>query len=433
MVPKNVALRRAAIAGLSLAAVAVLGYRSRFPSLGAAVSATASELAALGAVPESGASSPSPAATHASRSWNLTAEKAVVYGALVDEELAAVFDAWAADFARMRRPTKRGRYAHFKKNLAEVDRLNGAHPYALFGLTRFADRSDAERSTRRSRRAALADMVAALPGSVAAGRQLASDDHDTGFDGGTDDGTATRSGMARGKVGWMSEDCVACGKPDADHQFSRAQVWEFRNYSSTYQPTKFDWRALGAVTDVKDTGDCASTWAFAAAGDIEGTQFLSTDDALASLSAQQLVACDTLDDGCLGGDAFKAFQYPPHSTPTCDKAALNAALKGGAVARVGAWQMVAMGAGDGTCSLALLRNGPAAVAMNSEGMDFYVHGVMGCPSDKGDCEAGSIDEHKHCDPDTLDVHALLVGYGEQHSTPGRQERLGRGARTATIA
>ncbi|KAH8097167.1 C1 peptidase-like protein [Aureococcus anophagefferens] len=46
-------------------------------------------------------------------------------------------------------------------------------------------------------------------------------------------------------------------------------------------------------------------------------------------------------------------------------------------------------------------------------MDFYVHGVMGCPSDKGDCEAGSIDEHKHCDPDTLDVHALLVGYGEQ--------------------
>ncbi|KAH8091328.1 C1 peptidase-like protein [Aureococcus anophagefferens] len=395
MVPKNVALRRAAIAGLSLAAVAVLGYRSRFPSLGAAVSATASELAALGAVPESGASSPSPAATHASRSWNLTAEKAVVYGALVDEELAAVFDAWAADFSRAYATAdeRAERYAHFKKNLAEVDRLNGAHPYALFGLTRFADRSDAERSTRRSRRAALADMVAALPGSVAAGRQLASDDHDTGFDGGTDDGTATRSGMARGKV------------------------WEFRNYSSTYQPTKFDWRALGAVTDVKDTGDCASTWAFAAAGDIEGTQFLSTDDALASLSAQQLVACDTLDDGCLGGDAFKAFQYvesfgglafdadyayanvdvaaqPPHSTPTCDKAALNAALKGGAVARVGAWQMVAMGAGDeDLLKLALLRNGPVAVAMNSEGMDFYVHGVMGCPSDKGDCEAGSIDEH----------------------------------------
>ena len=97
-----------------------------------------------------------------------------------------------------------------------------------------------------------------------------------------------------------------------------------------------------------------------------------------------------------------------------DKAALNAALKGGAVARVGAWQMVAMGAGDeDLLKLALLRNGPVAVAMNSEGMDFYVHGVMGCPSDKGDCEAGSIDEHKHCDPDTLDVHALLVGYGEQ--------------------
>jgi cathepsin L len=60
--------------------------------------------------------------------------------------------------------------------------------------------------------------------------------------------------------------------------------------SSTQAPDEVDWRNHGAVTEVKDQGHFASSWAFSAVGAVEGQYFLNTGS-LVTLSEQQIHDC----------------------------------------------------------------------------------------------------------------------------------------------
>ncbi|CAM8989112.1 unnamed protein product [Rhodiola kirilowii] len=178
----------------------------------------------------------------------------------------------------------------------------------------------------------------------------------------------------------------------------------FRYENVTDVPSAVDWRSKGAVTPIKDQGQCGSCWAFSTVAATEGIHQLTTGK-LVSLSEQELVDCDVngVDQGCSGGEMEDAFQfiinnkglnteanYPyTASDGTCDKKAESTYA-----AKITGYETVP--ANSEEFLLQAVANQPIAVSIDASGFafQFYSSGVF-----NGECGTD------------LDDGVTAVGYG----------------------
>jgi len=89
-------------------------------------------------------------------------------------------------------------------------------------------------------------------------------------------------------------------------------------------PSSKDWRTEGAVTPVKNQGQCGSCWSFSTTGALEGAYQLKYGD-LVSFSEQNFVDCDNRknggkDMGCNGGLMDNAFDWAHKNGGVCTEA-----------------------------------------------------------------------------------------------------------------
>jgi len=176
-------------------------------------------------------------------------------------------------------------------------------------------------------------------------------------------------------------------------------------------PSSVDWVKGGAVTPVKNQGQCGSCWSFSTTGALEGAFFVS-HNTLPSFSEQQLVDCDNRknggkDMGCNGGLMDNAFTWIEKNGGLCSEDAYP--YTSGTTQTAGTCQTTCTNIANSkivtytdvakssdSAMMAALAKQPVSIAIEADQKDFqlYKSGVF-----TGACGTN------------LDHGVLAVGYG----------------------
>lgn len=176
-------------------------------------------------------------------------------------------------------------------------------------------------------------------------------------------------------------------------------------------PESVDWVAKGAVTPVKDQGQCGSCWSFSTTGALEGAYF-SKYNVLESFSEQQLVDCDNRlnggkDMGCKGGLMDNAFSWISKNGGLCTeesypyvsgttKTSGSCSSSCSVLSKSAISKFVDVTPSSDNAMMAALSKQPVSIAIEADQKEFqlYKSGVF-----TGNCGT------------KLDHGVLLVGYG----------------------
>jgi len=148
-----------------------------------------------------------------------------------------------------------------------------------------------------------------------------------------------------------------------------------------------DWVAKGAVTPIKDQGQCGSCWAFSATGGIEGAVQIKTGT-LQSASEQQLVDCSGSEgnQGCNGGLMDYAFSWVIKNGGIASEEAYRYTGRDGACKKVPSSLAITdfkdIAEGDEDALLKAVAQQPVSIAIEADQgcFQFYHTGVLDDPS-----------------------------------------------------
>eukprot|EP01038_Epipyxis_sp_PR26KG_P008607 gene8607-11631_t len=193
------------------------------------------------------------------------------------------------------------------------------------------------------------------------------------------------------------------------NKFSHMSFSEWRKYvrlglekpafpaSSTHEapadistlPASVDWTTTGAVTGVKDQGQCGSCWSFSTTGSLEGAYKIK-GNALTSFSEQHLVDCDTYknggkDMGCNGGLMDNAFAWItknkglcteakyPYTSGTTQKSGTCADATCGKIAAVAPKSFTDVATNSDSAMMSALAQQPVSVAIEADQAAFQLY------------------------------------------------------------
>jgi len=144
-----------------------------------------------------------------------------------------------------------------------------------------------------------------------------------------------------------------------------------------------NWVTAGAVTPVKDQGQCGSCWAFSATGAIEGAVFIAKKT-LTSVAEQQLVDCAGShgNQGCNGGLMDYAFDYVIANKGIGSEASYKYTARDGTCKKVPSVSTIAsykdVPSGNEQALLTAVTQQPVAIAIEADQacFQFYHSGVL---------------------------------------------------------